>query len=130
LQDLYLDGALSREDYNSMRERYNSEKILTERKLNEIRNVRTGFKESLEKGIGVLGNLQNLFENADVRDKRKILSSIFPENLSFDGKKCRTPRINEVLLLILLIDKGIPNKESGQISEFLDVSAQVERIRT
>jgi hypothetical protein len=43
-----------------------------------------------------------------------------------DGEKCRTPRINEVLRLILLIDKGNPKKESGQISEFLDMSAQVE----
>ena len=63
---------------------------------------------------------------ADLTDKKQILSSIFPEDLIFDGKKCRTPRINEVLRLILLIDSNKQKTDSGQISEYLDLSAQVE----
>ena len=126
LQDLYIDGGLSREDYNSMRTRYSSEKTLTEQKLNEIRNVKTGMKKSLEKGVGILSNIGRIYKNAELTDKRRIVSSIFPENLVFDGEKCRTPRINEVLRLILLIDKENPKIKNGHISEFLDMSAQVE----
>ena len=126
LQDLYIDGGLSKEDYNSMRNRYSTEKALTEQKLNEIRNIKAGMKKSLERGVGILSNIGRIYKNADLTDKRKIISSIFPENLVFDGEKCRTPRINEVLRLILLIDKENPQTKSGQISEFLDMSAQVE----
>ena len=126
LQDLYIEGGLSREDYNSMRNRYSAEKTLTENKLNEIRNTKTGFKKSLEKGVGILSDIGRIYKNADLNDKRRIISSIFPENLVFDGEKCRTPRINDVLRLILLIDKRDPQNKSGQIFEFLDVSAQVE----
>ena len=63
---------------------------------------------------------------ADLTGKKQILSSIFSEDLIFDGKKCRTPRINEVLRLILLIDSNKQKTDSGQISEYLDLSAQVE----
>lgn len=125
-QDLYIDGGLPIEDFNTMRNRYSSEKNMTELKLNEIKNIKSGLKKSLEKGVGVLSNLGKTYENANLSDKRRIISSIFPENLVFDGEKCQTPRINEVLRLILLIDKDNPKIRSGQISEFLDVSAQVE----
>lgn len=126
LQDIYIDGGLSREDYNSMRERYSSEKTLAEHKLDEIRNEKTGLKKSLERGVGILSGIGRTYKSANFTDKRRIISSIFPENLVFDEGKCRTPRINEVLRLILLIDKERPKIKSGQISEFLDVSAQVE----
>jgi hypothetical protein len=126
LQDLYVDGNLSKEDFNNMRSRYSSDKASTELKLNEIKSLKSGLNRSLEKGIGILSNLSKMFERADLQDKKRILSSIFPENLVFDGKKCRTPRINEVLRLILLTDSNKQKTKNGQISEFLDLSAQVE----
>jgi hypothetical protein len=95
-------------------------------KLNEIKAVKSGLNRSLEKGVGVLSNLSGMYERADLSDKKRILSSIFPENLVFDGEKCRTSRINEVLRLILLIDSNKQKTNSGQISSFLDLSAQVE----
>ena len=60
IQDLYLDGGLSKEDYNSMRTRYSADKVLIERKLNEFMNVNTGLKKSLEKGVGILSNIGNI----------------------------------------------------------------------
>ena len=109
-----------------MRHRYSSEKSSIELKLNEIKTVKSGIACSLEKGVGVLSNLGRMYAKADLTDKKRILSSIFPENLVFDGRKCRTPRINEVLRLILLIDNNKQKTKSGQISEFLDLSAHVE----
>jgi len=126
VQDLYIEGGLSKEDYNSVRNRYFAEQNLVKQKLDEIRNIGKGLKKSLEKGVGVLSNIGSMFKNADLSDKRRIVSSIFPENLYFDGEKCRTSRINEVLRLILLIDNGNREQENGQISKFLDVSAKVE----
>ena len=126
LQDLYLDGSVSSDDYNLMRQRYFSEKVSIQGKLSEIKSLRSDIKSSLYKGIGVLSNIGDIYRKAKLNDKIRIISSIFPENLIFDGKKCRTPRINEVLCLILLIDNDGQNNKSGQISELLDLSAQVE----
>jgi len=125
IQDLYIDGSLSNEDYSTMRQRYSGEKVIIEEQLKGLREVKTNLNSSLEKGVGVLVNLDKMYERADLQGKKQILGSIFPENLIFDGKKCRTPRINEVLRLILLIDNKNQNKKSGQISEFLEMSAQV-----
>ena len=47
--------------------------------------------------------------------KQEIISSIFPEKLQFDGKKCRTPRINDALRYILQINKNSEEKNKGQI---------------
>ena len=47
------------------------------------------------------------------------------ESLQFDGKKCRTPRINDVLRYILQIDKDLPKNKTGQISSNLSLSRLV-----
>jgi site-specific DNA recombinase len=126
LQDLLVDGSLSSEDYSVMKQRYSSEKSAIEGKIHELKAVKTNLNQSLEQGVGVLADIDRLYNRADLTGKKQILGSIFPEDLFFDGKKCRTPRINEVLRLILLIDSNNHELKNGQISEYLDLSAQVE----
>ena len=126
LQDLLVDGSLSSEDYSGMKQRYSSEKSVIEAKIHELKAVKTNLNHTLEKGVGVLADVDRMYNRADLVGKKQILSSIFPEDLIFDGEKCRTPRINEVLRLILLIDSKKQKTNSGQISSFLDLSAQVE----
>lgn len=126
LQDLLVDGTLSTEDYSRMKHRYSEEKASIEGKIYELKAIKSDTNKSLEKGVGVLSNIDRIYDRADLTSKKQILSSIFPEDLIFDGKKCRTPRINEVLRLILLIDSDKHKTKSGQISEYLDLSAQVE----
>ena len=60
------------------------------------------------------------------RIKKKLISSIFPEKIEFDGKKCRTTRINDVLRYILQIDKELDKNKKGQISKNLSLSPLVE----
>jgi len=50
--------------------------------------------------------------NADNQDKRKIISSMFPENLTFDGAQHRTTRINAAIRVFntLKADFGAKNK--------------------
>ena len=59
----------------------------------------------------------------------RLISSIFPEKIEFDGKKCRTTRINDVLRYILLIDKELDENKKGQISKKLSLSRLVESPR-
>jgi site-specific DNA recombinase len=73
-------------------------------------------------------HVNELYENVDLEDKKKLLSSIFPEKLYFDGKKCRTPRMNEVLRLVLLTDEASKKKKTGQNTSKSTLSRQVERM--
>jgi hypothetical protein len=55
-----------------------------------------------------------------------LISSIFPEKIEFDGKKCRTTRINDVLRYILQIDKELGENKKGQISKNMSLSRVVD----
>jgi site-specific DNA recombinase len=80
--------------------------------------------------LNLLQKLDNLYENADLKAKKAIVSSTFPEKLYFVGKKCRTPRINEVLLRALNADKGFRKTKSGLTPKNLVLSAFVEQDET
>jgi hypothetical protein len=56
----------------------------------------------------------------------RLLSSIFPEKLIFEENKCRTPKINEAVRLLLATDKGFNEKGTTQIFKNLELSPWVE----
>ena len=78
--------------------------------------------------ISVLSELGSHYEKADADKKLKLLGSIFPEMIEFDGEKCRTPSINEGLALCLNADKGLSKKRKGTLHNKLEVSPWVTRL--
>jgi len=72
------------------------------------------------------GSKASHINQADVSNKQNLLSSIFPEKLVFDGEKCRTPRVNEVLRLILLKTSRKQRIKKGHLTKNLVVSPLVE----
>jgi hypothetical protein len=62
----------------------------------------------------------------DIESQQVVLSSIFPEKIQFDGKNCRTPKVNEAIRLILATDKGSINKKEGDKLKKLNLSPLVE----
>jgi hypothetical protein len=84
--------------------------------------------KNLEKSINCMANIGNIYKMSDLDTKSKLLGSTFPENFSFDGIKCRTPRINEVLRQTLNIDKGFKGAKKRQLSKNLELSCVVETI--
>src|SRR5690606_14049235 len=57
--------------------------------------------------------------------KRKIIGSIFPEKLVFDGERYRTARVNEAARLIYAIDKGFGENKTGQAEDNFNLSSSV-----
>ena len=83
----------------------------------------------LKNGVDALSNLKAHYVNSAIRDEQQLISSIFPEKFEFDGIKCRTTRINDVLRFMLQIDNGLQNKKSGQFSKKIELSTLVESPR-
>ncbi len=77
----------------------------------------------------MLYDIKNHYLNSQIAENQKLISSIFPENFYFDGEKCRTTRINDVLRCILQIDNDLNDKKSGQFSKKLELSTLVESPR-
>lgn len=91
----------------------------------QFQTERGGQFHRYMQSIKQIVNLEQIYHNSDVAAKIKLLGSIFPEKLIFDGSKCRTTRINELLWQTLLIDKGFPKTKSGQNFPMLDLSTRV-----
>jgi site-specific DNA recombinase len=69
----------------------------------------------MKKGVDLLSNISVFYQKADAATKKKVLCSIFPENLFFSKEKSRTPRINEAVRLILNTSKDFQQQKTGQL---------------
>ena len=58
--------------------------------------------------------------------KKKVLCSIFPENLFFSKEKSRTPRLNEAVRLIITASNDFNQQKTGQLFKNLMLSGDVE----
>lgn len=67
----------------------------------ELEDILTYYESAAE----VLQSLDQWFDTVDLDGKKRILCSIFPENLIFEKNRYRTPKLNE---LICVIHAGMP----------------------
>jgi hypothetical protein len=58
--------------------------------------------------------------------ERKIIDSVFPEKLTFDGIQFRTTRINESSEYMLLVNSEIGDNKCETNSSVLDLSLRVD----
>ncbi len=123
---MLADGKISVQDYSIIKTRYEKQLIDLGQQLGNFTEEGDAIESLLQKGIQQVKNLSNLYRSGDLDLKVRLLSSIFPEKFIFDGEKCRTPRINELLLRILLINKGSRKIKAGQLSKKLELSRWVE----
>ena len=126
LEDLFVDGNIEKQNYRQNYERYSLTKAEILRTIEIQNSVSDEYKSWLKSGVNILADMKNHYLQSDVADKQKLISSIFPEKISFDGDKCRTTRINDVLRCILQINSDLEDKKSGQFSKKLELSTLVE----
>jgi site-specific DNA recombinase len=72
-------------------------------------------------------NIQLHYKSASIIEKRKIIGSMYPKNLCFDGKAHRTPRLSEPLELILQINRQLQGIKKGEKLSFDNLSPLVAR---
>ena len=70
----------------------------------------------MKKGVNNLLKLDFIYENGDTEKKREIISSMYPEKMTFDGFSVRTIRINEVAGLLYSMDVGFSEIKTEQTS--------------
>ncbi|WP_254561012.1 hypothetical protein [Dyadobacter diqingensis] len=95
-----VDGDLEESDFKMIKEESATKTEELEKQLNSLQGRDKEIGVLLEKALKNLSGLDLLYENGTIEEKRKILGSIFPEKLTFDGVQHRTTRINEVLNLM------------------------------
>lgn len=115
---MMVDGDLEEYDFKMIKEQSASKTDELEKNLNSLQSRDKEISVLLERTLKNLSGLDLLYENGTIKEKRKILGSIFPEKLTFDGVQHRTTRINEVLNLIFQKTASYLKIKKGQICYF------------
>ena len=101
VNDLYFDGEISKTEKEDNLNRYGKE---AERLRDRIQTLRISedlqVKDKLTYSINLIDNLGQFFRWAKPEVKIKLLGSMFPEKIEFDGKNYRTTSYNKMLDII------------------------------
>ena len=127
-RDLLLSGAIEADDYRIMKADIDSKIQRDEAALTGNSTPEANIEPLLSLAISNISQLDSLYENGTVVQQRKIIGSMFPEKLTFDGFAYRTARINEALTLMVLINKELSSKKKGTSQSFDDLSQKVRII--
>ena len=119
VNDLFFDGEITKADRDKNIARH-KEKV--EHLKTQIAALRLSadmrIKDKLTYSINLISNLGKFFQSSTCEVKTKLLGSIFPEKLLFDGKNYRTKSFNELLNVIFKETKHLQGKGKAE-SPFL-----------
>ena len=100
-KDMYIDGELSKTEKDEAVTRYQKEIEILQQRIDILTTPNRGKVEpKIRYSISLLDNMERFIRDAPVETKIKLLGSIFPEKIEFDGKNYRTNGYNKVLDLI------------------------------
>lgn len=112
-------------DFKEIKQENEKNIQIWEAKLIETSKRATNIEPLLDKALNALGRLDQLYTEGDIKRKKAIIGSIYPEKLTFDGSQYRTARVNEAVRLIYLLDKGWHKKKTGETKFNFDLSCFV-----
>ncbi len=125
-RELLLADAIDSADYKAI-------KVECERKLNlleaKIGNAATTPDEDIEalldKALHNLAHIDERYEQSDIKGKRQIIGSIFPEKLQFENNAYRTAKVNEAVLMICTLEAALKEDKIKQTDDEVSLSNEV-----
>ena len=101
VEDLLIEDRTNSERYSKIIARYETEAQELEFRIEMMQTGdETVFKPKLRYAISLINNMVMYIRDAPFEVKIKLIGSIFPEKVQFDGKRYRTESLNKVLELI------------------------------
>jgi len=124
-RNLLLAGDIEADDYRVIKSETEEKINRFEAKLAVSVKDTTDIEPLINTAISNISQLEILYTKGSVTQKRKIIGSMFPEKLTFDGFQYRTTRVNEAINLITLINKKLEVKKNGTNHLSSDLSHHV-----
>ena len=116
-------------DFRDMKTEYTTKLEKLDAKLSANNHDKVDSNDLLKKGVNNLLKLDFIYENGDTEKKREIISSMYPEKMTFDGFLVRTIHINEVARLIYSMDVGFSENKNRTNQNNSSLSCQVGMTR-
>jgi site-specific DNA recombinase len=124
-RDLLLKGDLDASDYRDIKHDCERQVSIIEGKLVELSSKSSGIGLLLDKALKNMTKLPEIYQNADSQGKRHIISSMYPENLTFDGELHRTTRVNEAIRVFDSVRAVFEAKNKGKSTIKADLPVKV-----
>lgn len=126
VNDKYFDGEISKEEKEQALGRYQLDADRLQEQIQALRlSADLKIKDKLSYSINLIGNLGEFFKTAAPEVKIKLLGSIFPEKIEFDGKNYRTKSYNRMLDVIYKETNYLQGKRK---SEFPEISENSDKV--
>ena len=122
-----LDGKLDPDEYVSIKARYSAQKTEIKDKIVNFKASKRELVELIQSGLHLLENIRETYTTGSIHLKHKIVGSIFMEQLSFDGKKCRTPKLNKIFEIFPRNNRDLEKVKRGQVKSIFNLSPSAER---
>ena len=125
----YCEGNLKEDNYNRITENCEKEIQTLNDRIGLLQSDTKGLKEKIDYSVNIIANLRNFMIDAPVKTKCKILSSMFPKKIEFDGEKYRTTEYNQVLDVIFQETNKLRGYGEKENEKPISVSHSVPRPR-
>ncbi len=99
--DAYLDNEITKEEKVEIVGRYKRDIQQKQQRIEVLKALnKTKIEPKLEYAMTLISNMESLVDDAPTECKMKVLGSMFPQKIEFDGENYRTASYNKVLDLI------------------------------
>ncbi len=127
-RELLLNEDIDASDFRAVKVEAKREISILECKISELQINKMGIAEvekTLDTALVKLTDLKAIYSNSDNYQKRKIVSSIYPEKFTIEDLKDRTPNQSEIFKWIYLINNKLEGNKNGTNDIFSHLSHQV-----
>ena len=125
VEDKYFSNEIDSNVYQKMLKRYNGVIESLKSKIEMLAGTITNIEPKLKYSISLINNIDTFISDAPVEVKIKLISSMFPEKIEFDGIRYRTNSYNKVLDLIYQETKEL---RTGQIKNGVSFDTHPARV--
>lgn len=122
LDDLLLTESIASPDFQRMSKNPRDDIERLQFQRSEVEDQDTNLDKQCRFGITMMTHLNHYYDIAPIEIKHKIIDSIFPEKLVFDGEKYRTNNLNTFVSLIASGSMALAGSNKKQVANNNDLS--------
>ncbi|MDP1844068.1 MAG: recombinase family protein [Sediminibacterium sp.] len=125
LDDKMLSGSLPLERYNRLYDTLEANKNDLVLRHATLGKANSEFKSYVNYACTLLTDVKGFYSKASLKGKQKMIGSIYPEKIIFDGKKYRTENINKVFSVLANMDKGFKKNSPANFARLSTLAPPV-----
>ncbi len=112
VDEQYMDGQIIASEYQDLKNNINSRLFEEKRRLQELNEINSPFKDYIDNQIPMLEDLVSFYKSVDGKTKNKILGCIFSEKLHLEEKKVAAPKYTTPIQILLNASKVLKNSKN------------------